>query len=225
MLSRMERIPEPELMLDPEQALAYAEADFEEPHSRFVELFKECFYGEPITGHVLDLGCGPGDIAIRFARAYTECRVDGIDGSQVMIDAGAKALEGSNVADRVNLVRRLLPAEPPPRARYDAVVSNSLLHHLHDPSVLWEAVSRYAKPAAPVFIMDLMRPPSREAAEALVEEHAASEPEVLRRDFFNSLLAAFRPDEVKEQIKAAGMHSFAVEAVSDRHLIAFGRRG
>ncbi len=224
-LSRMERIPEPELMLDPKQALAYAEADFEEPHARFVELFQECFYAEPIAGHVLDLGCGPGDIAIRFARAYPECRVDGIDGSQVMIDAGSRALQASGVAERVNLVRCLLPDQAPPRKRYDAIISNSLLHHLHDPSVLWQAVARYAEPKAPVFIMDLMRPTSREAAEALVEEHAAGEPEILRRDFFNSLLAAFRPDEVKGQIKAAGLHSFAVEPVSDRHLIAFGRRG
>lgn len=225
MLSPMERIPEPELMLDPEQAIAYAEADFEQPHSRFIELFQECFYAEPIAGHVLDLGCGPGDIAMRFARAYPGCRVDGIDGSQVMIDAGAEILRASGVADRVELVRCLLPTEPPPRDRYDAVISNSLLHHLHDPMVLWQAVSRYAKPDAPVFVMDLMRPTSRQAAEALVDEHAAGEPEVLRRDFYNSLLAAFRPEEVKRQITAAGMHSFAVEAVSDRHLIAFGRRG
>jgi SAM-dependent methyltransferase len=225
MLSRMERIPEPELMLDPEQALAYARADFEEPHARFVELFQDCFYAEPIAGHVLDLGCGPGDIAIRFAEAYPGSRVDGIDGSQVMIDAGREALQGSSGVERVRLVHGLLPADAPPRERYDAIISNSLLHHLHDPSVLWQAVSRYAEPAAPVFIMDLMRPDSREAAEALVEEHAAGEPEILRRDFFNSLLAAFRPEEVREQIKAAGLHSFAVEAVSDRHLIAFGRRG
>lgn len=225
MLSRMERIPEPELMLDPEQALAYARADFEEPHARFVELFQECFYAESIAGHVLDLGCGPGDIAIRFAEAYPGSRVDGIDGSQVMIDAGREALQGSSGVERVRLVHGLLPADAPPRERYDAIISNSLLHHLHDPSVLWQAVSRYAEPTAPVFIMDLMRPDSREAAEALVEEHAAGEPEILRRDFFNSLLAAFRPEEVREQIKAAGLHSFAVEAVSDRHLIAFGRRG
>jgi cyclopropane fatty-acyl-phospholipid synthase-like methyltransferase len=221
----MDRIPEPELMLDPEQARAYAGADFEEPHARFVELFQECFYAEPIAGHVLDLGCGPGDVAIRFAKTYPESRVDGIDGSQVMIDAGREALQASGVADRIRLVHGLLPADAPPRERYDAIISNSLLHHLHDPSVLWRAVSRYAKPTAPVFIMDLMRPDSREGAEALVEEHAAGEPEILRRDFFNSLLAAFRPGEVKDQIRAAGLHSFAVEAVSDRHLIAFGRRG
>ena len=42
----MERIPEPELMDGAEQALAYAQADFEEPNSRFVATFVERF-GEP----------------------------------------------------------------------------------------------------------------------------------------------------------------------------------
>ncbi len=39
----MKRIPEPELMNSPEQARAYAEADFSEPHNMFVEKFAECF--------------------------------------------------------------------------------------------------------------------------------------------------------------------------------------
>ncbi len=220
----MDRIPEPELMLDPEQARAYAEADFEEPHARFVELFQECFFAEPIEGAVLDLGCGPGDIAMRFARAYPNCEVDGIDGAQAMLDAGADRLMDSGLAERVHLARCRLPEQAPPRASYNAVISNSLLHHLHDPGVLWQAVKRYAVPGAPIFIMDLMRPDSREAAEALVAEYAAEEPEILRRDFYQSLLAAFRVDEVKAQLKAAGLKAFAVEVVSDRHLIAFGRR-
>ena len=50
----MERIPEPDLMNDPEQALAYAQADFEEPHNQFVELFKNRFPEEKIeNGYVL----------------------------------------------------------------------------------------------------------------------------------------------------------------------------
>jgi hypothetical protein len=52
-------------------------------------------------------------------------------------------------------------------------------------------------PGAPVLVMDLMRPASPAAAEALVEQYAAGEPEVLRRDFYNSLLAAFEPGEVR----------------------------
>ena len=45
----MERQPEPELMLGEEQARAYAEADFEEAHSRFAELLKETFSAEART--------------------------------------------------------------------------------------------------------------------------------------------------------------------------------
>src|SRR5690349_165975 len=37
----VQRILEPELMLDPAQAQAYASADFEEPHSRFITLLRE----------------------------------------------------------------------------------------------------------------------------------------------------------------------------------------
>ena len=34
----MERVIEPELMSDKEQAIAYANANFEEPHNHFLEL-------------------------------------------------------------------------------------------------------------------------------------------------------------------------------------------
>ena len=39
----MERTPEPELMKEPEQARAYAEADFIESNTLFVDLFRSRF--------------------------------------------------------------------------------------------------------------------------------------------------------------------------------------
>jgi hypothetical protein len=44
----------------------------------------------------------------------------------------------------------------------------------------------------------------------------------LQRDFYNSLCAAFTPDEVTAQLAAAGLNSFHVEAIDDRHLAAWG---
>ncbi|WP_018955079.1 class I SAM-dependent methyltransferase [Thioalkalivibrio sulfidiphilus] len=218
----MHRTPEPELMLDPEQARAYAEADFEAPHSRFVELFREAFPGLAVSGPVLDLGCGPGDISMRFARAFPESQVDGVDGAPAMLAEGERLLAGSGLEDRVRLVRACLPNDHPPRERYRGVISNSLLHHLHEPAVLWDAVARYAEPGGFVFIMDLMRPDSRASAEAMVAQHAADEPPVLQRDFFHSLLAAFRVDEVREQLDRAGLAGLDVRSVSDRHLVVSG---
>ncbi|WP_018233191.1 class I SAM-dependent methyltransferase [Thioalkalivibrio thiocyanodenitrificans] len=221
----MDRVPEPELMLDPEQARAYAEADFEAPHGRFIELLRETFPDLEVSGPVLDLGCGPGDIAMRFARAYPGARVDGVDGAPAMLAEGARLLAGSGLESRVRLVQASLPDDPPPRDRYRGVISNSLLHHLHDPAVLWDAVRRYTGPGGFVFVMDLMRPDSREVAEALVATYAADEPALLQRDFLHSLLAAFRPDEVRDQLAHAGLAGLGVRPVSDRHLIISGFPG
>jgi SAM-dependent methyltransferase len=219
----MERIPEPELMDEAHQARAYAEADFAVPHSRFVDLYRECFPGHEPAGWVLDLGCGPGDVSQRFARAFPGCRIHGVDGAPAMLAEGERLLAGSGLEERIRFHCCHLPADPLPAADYVAVISNSLLHHLHDPAVLWDAVRAVAGPWVPVFVMDLMRPESRERAAALVQEHAAGEPEVLREDFHNSLLAAFTPEEVAAQLVAAGLGGLTVRPVSDRHLIAFGR--
>lgn len=217
----MERVTEPELMDEHEQAQAYAQADFEEAHNRFVTLAGERL-PKGLAGAVLDLGCGPGDISMRFARAFPACTVHGVDGAHAMLRWGRDLLARTpDLAARVELIHGMLPGAELPRERYDAVISNSLLHHLHDPQVLWSAVRAHAAPGAPVFIMDLMRPPTTEAALALVKEYAFGEPEVLQRDFYNSLLAAFEPGEVREQLAQAEL-SFAVEEVSDRHLLVTG---
>jgi hypothetical protein len=65
----------------------------------------------------------------------------------------------------------------------------------------------------------------RSAADAwrIVEQYSSREPEVLKRDFFNSLCAAFTPDEVRGQLAAAGLEVLRVQTVSDRHLTVSGR--
>lgn len=217
----MQRIPEPELMDDTDQARAYARADFEEPNSRFVELFAE-HIGAP-AGPVLDVGCGPGDIVLRLARRYPDVRIHGLDGAEAMLAFGREALVAEPaLADRVRFIRGTIPGASLPQNDYAAVTSNSLLHHLHDPGVLWRLIRDAVRPGARVLLMDLFRPDDRERAARIVDSYATDEPAVLRRDFFNSLLAAFTPDEVRLQLQDAGLHGLRVETVSDRHLLVTG---
>ena len=219
----MERVTEPEVMDEPEQARAYAEADFEQAHSQVIALIRERFPGDDFAGATLDLGCGPADISIRFARAFPAARVDGVDGAVAMLTHARAAVRDAGLEARVRLIRGRLPEARLPQARYDAVISNSLLHHLHEPRVLWEAVRRYGAPGARVFVMDLLRPRSRDHARALVAEYSGTEPDVLQRDFYNSLRAAFRPQEIQGQLDSAGLGTLTVETVSDRHLAVWGR--
>ena len=109
------------------------------------------------------------------------------------------------------------------QGQFAGVISNSLLHHLDEPATLWRAISTFAKIHAPVLVMDLRRPLSRNAANEIVEQYSGNEPEILKRDFYHSLLAAYREDEVREQLIAAGLSYFNVERISDRHLVAYGR--
>jgi SAM-dependent methyltransferase len=210
----MERIVEPELMTEAEQARAYAEADFETTHSRYPILFRDKFPNCPVAGHALDIGCGPGDVTRRFARILPGWTFDAVDGSAAML-AEAPATE------RIRYIHGSIPGVTLPRARYDLILSSSLLHHLHEPAVLWDAIRQHAGDM--VFVVDLRRPDSPQAAQQLTDQYSQGEPEVLRRDFFNSLLAAFTPDEVHQQLNAAGLNGLSVETISDRHLLTWGR--
>jgi len=209
-------------MLDERQAQAYAAADFAEPHGRFLSLLREKLPELPSTGRALDLGCGPGDISLRFARSFGNWSVDAVDGSPAMLELGRRGAAEAGLASRVRFHEIMLPADSLPHQSYLLLLSNSLLHHLPDPAILWSSVRRWAQPGSGVFVMDLLRPASRDEARALVELHCGDEPEVLRTDFFNSLLAAYRATEIRSQLERAGLGYLQLEAVSDRHFIVWG---
>jgi len=220
----MERIPEPELMDDFEQARAYALADFEEPHSHFITLFKQHFPHETGEGVVLDIGCGTGDITKRFAYAFPTCRIHALDGAEQMLMFARQMVDFEMLHERIRLFKRLLPTEGLPKEQYDVVICNSLLHHLADPQVLWQSVNQFCKPGGTIFIMDLMRPDSTAQAAAMAQRYVASEPLVLQQDFYNSLLAAYTPEEIQAQLDAANLGHLSIEVVSDRHLIVSGKK-
>ena len=218
----MQRIPEPELMDEAEQARAYALADFAEPNERFVGYFETTF-PDLRAGSVLDLGCGPGDIVLRLAARHPQLVVHGLDGSAAMLHFASERLhESPALSGRVQFIEGVLPGATLPLAAYDAVISNSLLHHLHEPALFWRALQEAGRPGAAVLVMDLFRPASMAAATTLVAQYAANEPEVLQRDFLASLCAAFEPVEVRQQLAACGLDRLSLTEVSDRHLLVSG---
>ncbi len=203
----------------PAQAAAYAHADFTEPHSQFIKKFQEVFPVFNITGKVLDLGCGPADVSIRFARAFPECRIDGVDGAVAMLAEGRRLVNAAGLEHRIQLLQGRIPGFIPPEKTYRTIISNSLLHHLHDPLVLWRYVQRYQEPNARLFFMDLKRPDNQEEVNLLVNTYCHSEPKILKDDFRNSLCAAFTPEEVRRQLAEAKLTGLTVEIISDRHIM------
>ncbi|MBH0178019.1 MAG: class I SAM-dependent methyltransferase [Nitrospira sp.] len=207
-------------MDDPLQAEAYARADFAKENQGFVERFRE-YFPDFSEGRVLDLGCGPADIPIRFVTLYPACQVVGIDASAPMIRLGEQAVTQAGLADRITLRCERIDAVAGARIA-DAALSNSLLHHLPNPLQFWNKLRLLVKPGSPVLVMDLLRPDSPEEAQAIVDQYAAGEPDVLRRDFYNSLLAAFTEDEVTTQLARMNLTRLLIDIPDDRHWVVGG---
>jgi len=232
----MERICEPELMEGLAQAQAYGAADFSGPDQALVERLAELVgpagVGQPLR--IVDLGCGPGNISFRLVAHFTQAQVLGLDGSAAMVDLAAQGLE-RHPHGRLRLTFRqaLLPLDPGLAeqlaggvgAGFGVVVSNSLLHHLHQPQVLWRTVRQLASPGALVLMRDLRRPPNPEAVRQLVQRHASGAPELLQRDYGHSLAAAFTLAEVQDQLREAALPQLEVRELDDRYLEIAGWLG
>jgi SAM-dependent methyltransferase len=227
----MRRTVEPELMDDPLQVLAYAEADFRATDQALVDRLVELF-GEAVGTRLVDLGCGPGNISFLLAERFPGAMVLGLDGAAAMLQVANKelarrALISPGLAERMGFAQVRLGVGELGFEAFTAVVSNSLLHHLHHPQCLWDNLRQLAEPGAAIYIKDLRRPATAGAAVSLLETYLAGAPPVLQRDYLASLHAAFEPAEVEAQLRSAGLplghDGLQVTALDDRYLEVWGR--
>ena len=216
----MLRVLEPELMDDPAQVHAYAAADFSQENQGFVDRFRE-YFPEFTEGHILDLGCGPGDIPIRFARAVPGCWITGVDASAPMVRLAEEAVQQAGLSGRITFRCERFQDFAGANVA-DAAISNSMLHHVPNPLQFWHKLRLAVKPGSPVLVMDLLRPESPEEAQAIVDRYASGAPDILRRDFYNSLLAAFTEDEISAQLAQMNLTRLLIDAIDDRHWVVGG---
>ena len=221
----MQRVPEPELMDDSDQAAAYGSADFStgDDHTlRLILSLVERTASGVTPRRVIDLGCGPGNITLRLSDAFPGAEVIGVDGAAPMLHlARARAASMKHPPHFIeSSLQQLLDSDWENTA--DLIVSNSLLHHLHQPDLLWSLTRRLAAAGCRVLHRDLRRPGNPSELDRLQREYLSDAPPVLIQDFRASLAAAFEPDEVMSQLKRAGLVGLEVEAEDDRYLVVSG---
>ena len=216
----MQRCPEPELMNAVDQVAAYAAADFSAGDDVTIDRIHSLIAERPLGNNpvVVDLGCGPGNITLLLARLLPEARVIGIDGADRMLELARQRAADQGLAieflhQDLRQIRGL---------KADLVVSNSLLHQLHDPLLLWRVTSELANRGCRVLHRDLRRPESMEELNHLQTLHLPDAPEVLLQDFRASLRAAFEPAEVAEQLRMTAMQQLSVQLEGDRYLVVSG---
>ncbi|HEY9600943.1 MAG TPA: class I SAM-dependent methyltransferase [Allocoleopsis sp.] len=213
----MERVIEPEVMDSLQEAIEYDAMDFTDVNTDFAERAVEL---GPLEGLILDAGTGPARIPIFLCQRRPQWRVIGIDLAQSMLDVGLKNIKDAGLQQQIEL--ELVDAKrlPYPDARFDMVVSNSLIHHLPNPLPFLRELKRVLKPNGAIFLRDLMRPASEDILQAIVDRVVGECNDHQRQLFQDSLYAAFTLDEVKDMIQQASLEGVKVYQSSDRHWTA-----
>ncbi len=147
----LRRMPEPERMT-PAEENDYALADYSGPHVALVRrlgtLAKEANLP---PGRLVDLGTGPGDIPLRVASTTLGWAITALDLSPNMLGLAAAAQRARGLGRvPIRWVQADLKATGLPAGTFDALISNSVLHHMpsdDDVRCFWAEVKRLAAPA------------------------------------------------------------------------------
>jgi len=225
----MERVPEPELMETPLQVKAYADADFSKSDSMVVKELEKYLkkIGKTLNkdDFILDVACGPGNISERIAKNWPLVKVVGIDGSKEMLKQAEKKLHESfieNLSYELIEINSIAIGEKDFPLKADVLVSNSALHHFHNPHRFWDALKKLGKKNCIHIHRDLIRPDSINKANDIKEKLLQNSPPVLKKDFYKSLKASFTVEEVKQQLVYAGLSQLGVFQVDELYFEIIG---
>lgn len=210
----MQRVLEPEVMVGQDEADSYASMDHAAPNAAFVERLLEL----GADGQMLDIGTGPGHIPLLLCERLPKARITAIDLSDAMLKQARALREASRFASRLAFETGDAKALAYEDHSFDAVFSNTILHHIPDPLPFLRETRRVLRPGGALLIRDLFRPDTPERADELVALHATAASPEQQRLFRDSLCAALTPEELRELADRAGLESARVVVDSDRHV-------
>lgn len=215
----MQRILEPELMDDPAEAAEYDAMDHAEVNRALVDDLLAALGRAPGGGavRVLDLGTGTALIPIELCRRDPAARVVAVDAAESMIRLAERNIQAAGLGDRIEA--RLADANHPAPVEgpFDVVMSNSIVHHLHDPLPAVRHAVACAAPGGLVFFRDLLRPDDNATVDHLVDLHAADATPRQRQLLADSLRAALSLEEMRALVSEVGADPGGVTQTSDRH--------
>jgi len=228
----MDRRPEPELMNRKDQVDSYSDADFSKGEIKFVHRIKNYLKKNNIqltnNDLIVDLGCGPGNISEKLSIEWPNTSILGIDGSKVMIHKAKlrknlykKSLNNLNYLCKD--IKNIKLADISDKKHISLLVSNSLIHHLTHISDFFECITSLSGEKTLNFHKDLIRPINEKYALELKAECESKYNEILTSDYYASLQASYRADELRNLIIEKNLIHLDVLEEDNEYLILYGR--
>ena len=223
------RVLEPEVMDSAQEAADYDAMDHRGPNEAFAT---DCLQFAAFS-RALDVGTGTALIPIAMCSKAPSLEMVGVDLAEHMLELARKNVDRAGLASRIELQKIDAKALPFGDGEFDAVVSNSIVHHIPEPAHALGEMIRVAKRV--VFVRDLVRPETDADVKRLVTLYggvpASSDAAAIDKHarqialFDASLRAALAVDEVRAMVAPFGVPAEAVTQTSDRHwTIAYEKR-
>ncbi len=216
----MLRIPETEVMDTAEEAIAYDSMDFREVNSQFVQ--DAIALG--VHGKILDIGTGTARIPIQLAQELQqrgiEFQITAIDLARSMLDLAEVNVTRAGLNSVIDLQLADAKELPYPDASFDAIISNSIVHHLSRPELFFGELARLIKPTSGILIRDLLRPDNTTQLESLVSTYAGDCDATQQKLFRDSLQASYTLTEIEQFFSTVPIDRIRIFQSSDRHWTA-----
>jgi ubiquinone/menaquinone biosynthesis C-methylase UbiE len=220
----LQRVLETEAMDSAEQAQDYNSMDHGEVNRVFAtDLLAAGLVAD--DGEILDLGTGTALIPIELCRRVHNAKVLAVDMAEHMLALGRQNVEKAGLAGRIRLERVDAKRLPYRDGQFAAVISNSIIHHLSDPSIAINEAWRVTASGGLIFFRDLFRPDNEAVIYNLVETYAAGANQRQQQMLADSFRAALTVEEVRQLIIPLGAPPESVRATSDRHWTWTVRKG
>jgi ubiquinone/menaquinone biosynthesis C-methylase UbiE len=210
----LQRVLEPEVMDSAAEAQDYDTMD----HSFVNQLFvSDLLQLRPNFANALDVGTGTAQIPIELCKRQLQVQVIAIDMAEHMLRVGNRNVERAGFAKRIQLQRCDAKKMPFENGSFDAVISNSIVHHIPAPLTVFSEMARVVKPGGVVFVRDLLRPSDAATLKSLVQTYAVDANAHQQKMFGESLHAALTLAEVRDLVRRVGFDPADVAQTSDRH--------
>jgi ubiquinone/menaquinone biosynthesis C-methylase UbiE len=211
----VERIPESEAIAEPVDVRRFNKVmgsnrfrmeGYQQLARRAVEL------GIPAGGKVLDVGTGPGFVAIEVAKLLRAdgCLVVGMDLSPAMLEMASENAARAGLNGVLAWREGDAKAMPFDDGEFDLIVSNDSLHHWDDPLPVFDEIARVLKDDGRCIIHDSKRLQHR-GPWLIVKTLSLTIPRDFRVHWWNSIRSSYTADELLSILERSRLMGWRIE--------------
>jgi ubiquinone/menaquinone biosynthesis C-methylase UbiE len=164
---------------------------------------------EVAIGEILDVGSGPGHLAIELARLLPEIKVVGLDVSASMIEIAEKNVVEQGFSDRILFWQGDAAEIPSAVSTFDFVVSSWSLHLWGDVARVFAEIHRVLKPGCGALIYDARkRPPAEDVSKWMSTAGSL----VMRLGLWHSFNEGYTAEEIEGIVRGVPFGDIEVQA-------------